>query len=147
MTTTLLGREVGEWASIGRSMEKRGIRNARQLEDRLKRGDKNEGRVEVRDSKNPDRLLGSMNRPSMPNSQHDRLRVACLSRISASPFDYRSVEMMEASISTVDFALRSVGWNVVLTTDASLELLVRIDGFRLPGESEEQAHVRNMYAR
>jgi hypothetical protein len=46
------------------------------------------------------------------------------------------------SVQHVRFGFRCVDWNVVLTTDAPLDLLVRLEDFRLPGEKTEQAERR-----
>jgi hypothetical protein len=51
------------------------------------------------------------------------------------------------SVSHVRFTFRAVNWQVVLVTDVGLDVLVQISDFRFPGETDEQAHVRGMYAR
>jgi hypothetical protein len=106
------------------------------------------GRVLVVDSKNPDRVLGSIERPRGNSPRLDGgdcYNIAVAPRITAAyvmPYDPCEEP---ASIMHVRFGFRCVNWQVVLTTDASLETLTKIEHFRLPGETAEQAHVRSMY--
>jgi hypothetical protein len=107
------------------------------------------GRVEIRDSKNTDRVLGSVPRPSGASPRldgGDGYNMAIMGRLSISAMPYDPCEDM-ARVSHVRFGFRCINWNVVLVTDASLELISQIKDFRFPGEDEEQAHVRQMYAR
>lgn len=108
------------------------------------------GRVEVRDSKNTDRVLGSVPRPTgnTPSlNGGDRYSMVVMGRMNlACELDPMLNPAMETAISRVDFGFRCVNWNVVLITDARLDTLMLIRGFRLPGETEEQAHVRLMYS-
>lgn len=106
------------------------------------------GRVLIVDSKNPDRVLGSVERPrgSSPRLDGgDCYNMAVMSPLSVTMRDPYSP--IEHSVSYVRFGFRCVNWTVVLTTDASLDLLAKLDSFRFPGEDAEQAHVRGMYAR
>jgi hypothetical protein len=106
------------------------------------------GRVEVRDSKNTDRVLGSIPRPrgNVPKLDGgDRYRMTTCGPITA--FEFDSSAACSPTVYVVDFGFRCVNWTVVLITEAPLDMLVRIDDFRLPGENAEQAHVRRMYAR
>lgn len=107
------------------------------------------GRVLIVDVKNTDRVLGSIPRPTGNSPKcdgGDSYVVAVMGPISVSAFDpYASI--MDTSVSHVRFGFRAVNWNVVLTTGAPLDHLAQIRDFRFPGESEEQAHCRQMYAR
>lgn len=153
---TYLGRTEGFWFDTMKAMEKHNVRNPQELRKRLetadaadkKKPDPMEGRVLVVDRKNPDRVLGSIPRPRGDSPKldgGDRYRMVTMSRLSV--YDFNPTAPIEASVSYVDFGFRAVNWTVVLTTDASLDLLVKIEDFRLPGEDAEQVHVRQMYAR
>ena len=150
MKETFMGRHFAYWAAVDRAMEKHGIKTACQLDKALEKPkpDPMVSRVEIRDSKNTDRVLGSVPRPSGNSPRLDggdwyNIAVARRISISAMPYD----PCADLSVSYVRFGFRDINWTVVLVADASLELLSQIEDFRFPGEDAEQAHVRRMYAR
>lgn len=153
MVTVFMGRKAEDWAAIDDVMRSHDIPNGVALGARLKppksKRDPMDGRVLVVDSKNPERVLGSIPRPG-GNSPRldggDRYRMALMGRL-ATCFEPDFSPMSQQSISYIDFGFRAVNWTVVLTTGAPLDQLVQIKDFRLPGEDAEQAYTRQMYAR
>lgn len=103
-------------------------------------------RIDVYDAKNRDRLLGSVERPFIEHLG-PRLRMAAAERprvwnVTSDPplheFQFHSVEFERQTRYTNN------GWaaEVVLTTDAELRLLMKLETFRLPGETPAQARQR-----
>lgn len=98
-------------------------------------------RVDIYDSRNRDRLLGSIPRPDVA------LRWPRLSMAVMEPFRW-DAPPEPRPVSThcnqvdfdVDYRPTQDGWTkeAVFATSASLDLLRRITGFRLPGETEDR---------
>jgi hypothetical protein len=127
------------------------ITSASQLDRRLTapapKPDPMEGRALVVDSKNPDRILGSIERPRGASPKLDGgdcWNVMVPQPVTAGPMEPYEYMAMPSPL-VVRFGFRCADWKVVLSTDAKLDLLLKIEHFRLPGETAEQAHVRSMY--
>jgi hypothetical protein len=130
-------------------LHKHKITSASVLNKRLEEAAKTkEERVDVYDLGNSDRLLGSVPKPDWRGGRS--LRVAAMGRLSVTSWPTDPCEE-SVSVTTVDFeASIKRGPNPldvrgVLTTTAPLKHLLMLRDFRLPGETEEQAHVRSMY--
>ncbi|ESY42023.1 hypothetical protein X747_14595 [Mesorhizobium sp. LNJC384A00] len=113
-------------------------------------------RVNVYDSINPKRLLGTICTSVLPfgSNGHEHCRMAVC---SPAPYCYyRDVPIsFDATVHTVTFTRRKAadevpgthGWQRqdAVSTDAPLNHLVTIRSFRLPDESDRQADIRNRY--
>lgn len=106
-------------------------------------------RTEIRDELNKNRLLGSIPRPELINSQ-PYFRVLMMSRLR----DYDNLRMMPPMMPTVDTLDLRLDWfeedggwgrRHVFVTMAPLDKLMRVLDFCLPGETDEQANHRRFY--
>lgn len=154
MTNKLYGRDFEHWAEVDSVMKKHSITTAKSLDAKLSKKPAKpvnpmDGRVLIVDSKNTDRVLGSIPRPAGASPRldcGDCYNVAVMGRINLATLYDPMFDTVSPSVSHVRFGFRVVDRTVVLTTSAPLDLLAQIRDFRFPGESEEQAHVRQMYS-
>ena len=103
-------------------------------------------RVDIRDSKNIDRLLGSIERPSGASPRLDGgdcYNMAVIPRMT--PFRYDQPFFPETSATIVRFGFRAYDWQIVMITDAPLDVLSKLEGFRFPGESARAAEYRGYH--
>lgn len=106
--------------------------------------------VEVYDSRNPERLLGTMvNQPDRRPDHRYHVFAAMVPPLGSPFANY--VASVDVSVRQValEFGFRRSedGWDQlgIYTTSASLEDLLGIREFRLPGESEHQAQHRHYF--
>ncbi len=107
--------------------------------------------IEIRDERNPDRLLGFLSeRPvaSLPENSgltlavRPPLRHGYTFEEQRKPFDIHRIHFRRHVLLSKDGYTATV----VLTTDAPLGVLMWMDLFVLPGETGSQAHYRRQYA-
>jgi hypothetical protein len=105
-------------------------------------------KVEVRDSKNKDRVLGSIINP--PTKRGRYMRFPVMERLPsmippADPMEMLDIKSVDLEI---DWRVEDSGYTqrAVFLTDAPLDRLMMMSNFRLPGETEEGAHIRRRYA-
>lgn len=133
-------------AEVAAVMDAHEIKTAKDLNDRL--GAVKSPRVTVVDSKNHERVLGSVPRPDRP-AYGRSFEFAVLSPVSAryQPMDFETRE----AISRVSMQLerRTDGWTTeaFFATSAPLDTLVQLRDFRLPNETHNQARARQDVAR
>jgi hypothetical protein len=143
-TLTLLGQPVEYWQGVAGVMRANGIADAKQLAERLSTS-ASPTRVDIYDSGNLERLLGSIKRPAF---QGRLFRMAACQPCRA--VDYSS-SMVHSTIETADFEVEikrgpnPLDVRGVLSTHTPLKTLLTIDGFRLPGETAEKASQRRAY--
>lgn len=100
-----------------------------------------EVRVEVVDAVNTNRILGTLPKPDMKGG-FDRLRMPCMGRPA---LDFRQVSFDEVmNVTYVDCEARIIRTGPldakgVLATHNTLEDLMKVRDFRLPGETAEAA--------
>ena len=105
--------------------------------------------IPVYDDVNSRRLLGYLTKRPVPKIESRYVAVVC-----APPVRYAFDPCEDVRISTyriefkVSYEMASDGWTqrAVFHTDAPLKQLMFLDYFRLPGENEEQAQTRRLYA-
>lgn len=139
--TTFLGRSTFEWIDIEGVLQKHNIKNAKQLDDQLTyRALTTPQDVPVVDAKNPSRLLGHIKIELASLNPSSVLNMAVMPTpvISRNPCAEVSTNMK-----VVRFAVgrtTSDGWHYHprLETNDSLTDLMKLDKFRLPGETERQ---------
>lgn len=101
-------------------------------------------RMEVRDGKNPDRLLGSLPYRRVEGKRLYLMVCPPLPRYSNFEGPISMIEVRADRIE-LDFAWRQTDETtkrLCYSTDAPLELLMRHDDFRLPRESDLAAYER-----
>jgi len=142
------GRPDTEWAEINSVLENHGIRDAKALGRELNRkanAHVPEVRIEVVDQVNLNRTLGYLTK--RPDRCTPTVEFAVMQPVS-SLYLMEPDELISRSVSTIRFKVdRKVydnGWRieVVLTTDAKLDELLKLDCFMLPGETPRQAEER-----
>jgi len=145
MIEKLFGKSLAHWDNIMHVMETNGIDTPEQLRDRLRGTGKRV--LTVVDAGNKDRVLGIFVNPP-PSFNGNYLRVCVMPRTSCVAAYSNMDAIQTMRVDTVDFAL---GWrtsadgydrHAILTTTSPLETLMSLREFRLPGESERQAHER-----
>jgi hypothetical protein len=105
-------------------------------------------RVEVYDIVSSRRLLGTIEKPSC-DIRGPRLEVAFYAPRSAYPLSCEeAIGYCNRLSFTVDYRITPDGWRkeAILMTDAPLKLLMQHEGFRLPGETEQQAKLRKQWS-
>ncbi|RTL93864.1 hypothetical protein EJV44_15430 [Ancylobacter aquaticus] len=137
----IAGFPMTDVLEILRVMEQRDLKNAKQLEAAMP-----PERLEVVDAENPKRVLGTVHRQAVP-LHSPRVRLAVLGGLFASS-PYERVIAPTADISSADFEVayqpHSGGALRVaqLRTSTSLDTLMGIRDFRLPGETARRAKER-----
>ena len=138
------GRSLNEWADI---LVKHNVGTPEGLDERLSRNVR-QGRVEVRDAKNKERLLGTLPRSVLERLRgpHDYIRVAVHKPLPIYQYDPYSIPESAVSIDTIDITHDWFGDNysrfAVFITASPLDLLLRWGDFRLPEENETQWAIR-----
>jgi hypothetical protein len=148
MTDTLFGRPFSEWHSYDHVLQAHAVKSPKDLNEKLGKASKRapERRIQVYDSVNKDRLLGSVPVPSCP--AHGRV-VMFATRAPVVSYKYSSLADMNMRLDTINMEIstryEAQTWTAefILVTRSPLNLLTRIDGFRLPGETEAQARDRH----
>jgi hypothetical protein len=105
-------------------------------------------RVEIRDAKNHERLLGSVERPRGRSPRLDGgdcYNMAILPPRTVTSFYDAAAMPSEIQLKYVRFGFRAFDWKVVMITDAPLTDLMQLEGFRLPGETDDQAAYRHYH--
>lgn len=144
----LFGRTFDDWRYIDTVMQAHDIKTPKQLNERLGPA---ASRVNVYDSRNPDRLLGSVARPTTPANGCDRYRLSVMPRMPRLMSTSVGPET-ELRYTTIDFAYDHRAspdkWTVeaILTTSATLNDLMKLREFRLPGETNQHAEHRQYCA-
>jgi hypothetical protein len=138
---SLFGRSVGDWCDINEVLDRHRIKDAKELDAKLTQPKVNERRIEVRDEKNTDRLLGTMPEVAIAESAK-HWRAATMSRIPVGVYG-RDFDDEPVAVKTVTLTKHVRGWKVCFVTTDTLDDLMRLRDFRLPGESEEAAHQRH----
>ncbi len=136
------GKPIAHYIGLNDVLEAHGIADAKALNDRL--GALKWPRINVFDSHNRDRLLGSISRPECDPRGRE------LVFHYTEPVTPRWVEKLpsalQSQLNTIRFyvAHRQKGWDVsvVLETSETLDQLLKLPEFRLPGESAPQAKRR-----
>lgn len=145
MIDYLLGRPIGHWTEIDYVMASHGIRDAKELKERLDyRAVTSKTLTPVYDRLNRKRLLGHFMgiEAAVRSTSSPYLRVAAFPplRLSAAhPGDLPDVQAHCINL-IIDRETKDNGWTFspVLLTDDPLDLLMRCRDFRLPGENERQ---------
>lgn len=145
---TLLGRPVEEWSKIDDIMKKHGVSTPAALDKALSRPAP-EDMIDVVDSKNHDRILGRVPRIGFSSPTHDRLRMAVCPPMRLihglrphEPFPYTTVDFTVAWRTEPD----GLGRKAILATSAPLGVLMMVQHFLLPGETEAAASERRYRA-
>jgi hypothetical protein len=150
--TNVLGRSVEEWATIAQVMDEYQLKDAYALSRALSRPrpqvveEKPAKHVEVRDSKNADRLLGYWTkRPARVTGRY--YEVAVMPKMTPYLFgDEVPLDMPMPARVTFEYRMMhsADGWSAHLcfATEATLEMLMQVDGFLLPNETPAQADRR-----
>jgi hypothetical protein len=139
---TFLGRDFAYWAQLDVLLQRNGIRDLEDLQQRIEKPK----RVEVYDSVGNERLLGTMPKPDVRGPMYQTPvypRSVC---------DFRQVsyaDVMTVQVATFEAGVRKgpnpLDVTGVLRTGEPLAKLMQLDSFRLPGETRQQAE-RRRYA-
>nr|WP_047575717.1 hypothetical protein [Methylobacterium sp. ZNC0032] len=139
----LFGKDADHWAGVDQVMQAHGIETAKELNDKL--GRKKWPRIKVVDAGNTKRLLGSLPRPNV-EPRGERLRMAVSEPMTAYRDEFRMAMVHNYEVKTLDFTITELrsGWDIelTLTTSDTLERLLKLPEFRLPGETASQAKRR-----
>lgn len=106
--------------------------------------------IKVYDRLNPERFLGTLSRPPIIPCKHPSFEVAVYRPLDASSVVDTSATY-SPDINTIRFYKHILqsddGWSaeVVVSTDAPLDLLMDYEFFFLPEESDRQYHTRRYY--
>jgi hypothetical protein len=146
MNGSFYGRPFDEWVAYDHVLKAYDVKSPKHLNEKLGKASRKEPepRVNVVDSRNLQRVLGSIPRPVF---QGDYYRMAVMPRRAVCYADAFS-PTCPVSVDTVTFRRERLnsdcGWSVtpLLSTSDPLDLLMKIDGFRLPGETEVAARER-----
>ena len=104
-------------------------------------------RIDVYDAKNPERLLGSLPKPT---THSPVFHIAVLPRLQP-VYEYKINEALDLRLDKITLERHAIysngGWDVEIAaiTRTPLEILLRHPDFRLPGESEYGAEIRRRY--
>lgn len=148
---TLLGRDISDWARIEDAMQCARV-DVREACNRIN-PNKQTARLEVFDNSNRSRLLGTMQVPDMDVMRGPVIRMCVPQRVTASCVEY-GLDIDRRTVSTVDFFWEYgkhevKGWQrvstAVLYTSAKLEDLMKLEAFRLPGETYGQQQQQRLY--
>ncbi|MEZ2409818.1 hypothetical protein AB6806_23790 [Bosea sp. RCC_152_1] len=140
------GKDISHYIAVSNVMDKHGLKDAKDLDKALRAFLKPEQRVQIVDSKNHDRVLGSIPRPSAKPMGR------CFEFTLSPPISFMDVAEGPVSMSLYRIALeierRFDGWEseIYFSTSAPLDRLVQLRDFRLPGETRHDAEAR-LYSR
>jgi hypothetical protein len=137
-----LGKPAAFWYQVHNTLEANKLLDLAKLEARLAATD--DSRIEVRDAKNPERLLGSIPRPAWSPAMRF-IRMSVMQPMSIRAYSYNDPLPEDLRVTTVSLGLAFRGYTPYLGTSDELNLLVGLRDFRLPGESEMQAAERHRF--
>lgn len=149
---SLFGRSFNDWVPIDMAMREAGVTSA----EAARCINKQVSRLEVFDSNNRTRLLGTMQVPDMDVMRGPVIRMCVPQRVTATYVEPGPIIAARANRRRVDFFWEygrheiKGGQRVstaVLYTSAQLEDLMKLEAFRLPGETRGQQQQRLYHAR